>query len=169
MMPGSKQRVKRVFFVQNNIKIILFWLNKKWNSSHLASEHVIYTVSFVFLSQWDTVRFFDIFSILFNLRLQSDHLIDWKLRHPIGQGFDCVFVTFVTLLSNYNYYVIDRLRNGDLFTRGMIHYVWLIMMTHSVSFITWIGVFTVTMVQVPKFLLIFDLKIFLETIQKTYF
>ena len=169
MVPGSKKSKTR-FFVQNNIKIILFWLNKKWNQFSFGFGTCnIYSKLCFFCLNEILSDFFDIFSILFNLRLQSDHLIGWKLRHPIGQGFDCVFVTFVTLLSNYNYYVIDRLRNGDLFTRGMIHYVWLIMMTHSVSFITWIGVFTVTMVQVPKFLLIFDLKIFLETIQKTHF
>ena len=101
-------------------------------------------------------------SMTFLNSLQSSAAVrssDWlKIEASNWSRIDCVFVTFVTLLSNYNYYVTEVLRNGDLFTRGVIHYVWLIWMIHSASFITWIGVFTVTMVQVPNFFANFWLK-----------
>merc|ERR1712131_45487 len=58
---------------------------------------------------------------------------DWlKIEASNWSRIDCVFVTFVTLLSNYNDYVIEGLRTGDIFTRGVIHYVWLC----TASFIT---------------------------------
>ena len=124
MVPSSKHKSKTRFFCSKQHKDYFILIEQKMNSSHLASEHVIYTVSFVFclneiLSDSSNLTFLN--SLQSSAAVRSS---DWlKIEASNWSRIDCVFVTFVTLLSNYNYYVIGRLRNGDLFTRGMIHYV----------------------------------------------